>query len=66
MVIILKSPDSMDPLKSVWGLTRLTRPIQFASLATRSSHTGMSSACPICTTSMEARSSQPMADSVMP
>src|SRR5216110_1853023 len=30
IVIILKRPDSIEPLKSVWGLTRLTRPIQSA------------------------------------
>jgi hypothetical protein len=66
IVIILKSPDSIDPLKSVWGLMRLTSPIQSASEAVRSSHTGSPRASPACTTSIEARTSQPMVASVMP
>ncbi len=66
MVIILKSPDSISPLKSVWGLTRLTTPIQSASEAVLSHHTGSPRASPTCTTSMLARRGQPMVASVMP
>jgi len=66
MVIILKSPDSMEPLKSVCGLTRLTTPIQSASEAIRSHHTGMPRASPAWTTSMLALSGQPMVASVIP
>src|SRR5881409_2749145 len=60
IVIILKSPDSIEPLKSVWGFTRLTSPIQLASEAYLSSHTGRPSASPTCTTSMVARTGQPI------
>ncbi len=66
MVIILNIPDSMSPLKSVWGLTRLTTPIQSASEAILSHQTGNPSAWPTGTTSMLARSGQPMVASVMP
>ncbi len=66
IVIILKSPDSIEPLKSVWGLIRLTSPIQSASAAMRSIQTGSPRASPTCTTSMEARISQPMVASVIP
>jgi hypothetical protein len=62
----LNRPDSIDPLKSVWGLTRFTRPIQSASEATRSSQTGMPMVSPTCTMSMAARISHPIAASVMP
>ena len=66
IVIILKSPDSTVPVKPVWGFTRLMTPIQSASAAWASSHTGNPRAVPICTTSIVARIGQPMADSVMP
>ena len=66
MVIILKSPDSMEPLKSVCGLTRLTTPIQSASEAILSHQTGRPRARPAWTTSMLALSGQPMVASVMP
>ena len=56
----------MDPLKSVCGFTRFTTPIQSASAAKRSSHTGSPNASPIWTTSMVARTGQPIVASVMP
>jgi len=46
IVIILNRPDSIEPLKSVWGLIRLTIPIQSASAAYRSSQTGRPRASP--------------------
>ena len=66
MVIILKRPDSISPLKSVWGLTRLMTPIQSASAAWRSSHTGRPRASPTSTTSMAHLTGQPMVASVTP
>ena len=66
IVIILKRPDSIEPLKSVCGLIRLTRHTQSAPAAPFSSHTGRPRASPTWTTSIVARHGTPIVVSLIP